>query len=491
MTLDPSLFIKRIYQLSWALIVSGILNIGILSLFLYWVLRERPPTPYCELKPANSEQQLPPLADARDCTEVMTHLSQLSFQQLVNCLSRTQLIENGFAERDLALACLVGFHHFDIQRALLKNALPQQQRVLVWNAKGHESPINLVIYPDLTSEQYETLIHFATTESWPFSAKGLFQLLKNNKKEKAFDTTLRESFFLTSEFWTVELLFNRSKRHINKDEILTVLLDGDWNLLKKFSEQQRQIHDTSEARRQKFLLDYINEGSPSAVMLLLKNERDFAAKKLNDHQIIAILKWMPLHFSEGIEFAKEMLASPRSVNVWRQASLWLYRQAGEGMPNDWTHLAALKRFVPEKASLELISKPIPPIPAPIAPPLPLPPTKMAKATPMKTKPPEKKPPVPIQKPNESSIKPRKELIAGKKPQESLAVKKTQESFAAKKPQESFFAKPSVYIVQQGDTLWKIAKLFNVKVEDIRKLNQLKSDSLKIGTPLQLPVLLKK
>lgn len=47
-------------------------------------------------------------------------------------------------------------------------------------------------------------------------------------------------------------------------------------------------------------------------------------------------------------------------------------------------------------------------------------------------------------------------------------------------------KSLLYIVQDGDTLWKIAKRFKVSVEEIRALNQLKKDSLKPGEPLKLP-----
>ncbi len=200
MTPDPLLFVKKIRHLSLALIVSGVLNIGVLSLLLYWVLRERPPTPYCELKPASSEQQQIPLADQRGCAEVLAQLSQLSFPQLVSGLSHAQLIENGYAERDLALACLMAFHHFDIQRALPKSIQPKQKRLLAWKPKGQEKTIMLVVYPDLMQQQFDILIQFAKTERWPLTAEGLFLLLKDQKKKNTFDDHLIETFVLTPEF---------------------------------------------------------------------------------------------------------------------------------------------------------------------------------------------------------------------------------------------------------------------------------------------------
>jgi len=385
MTNDPSSYSKRVRKLSLALMASGALNIGVLSLLLFWVVKERPPTPYCELKPASKEQQQVPLADHRGCTEVLAQLSGQTFLQLAAALSHPKLIENGFTERDLALACLMAFHHFDIQRALPKNAQPQQPRYLSWKPKDQAAPIILTVFSDLTQAQFDAMIQFIKTERWPFTGEGLFGLLKKQKEERQFDDHLVETFVLTPEFWTVELLFNRSGQKANRKEMLRVLLEGDWALLSRFVDQQRVAHDSSDARRQKFLLDYINAGSPSAAGLLLKAEWDFALKKIDDHQVIAILRLMPNQTAEGTLYAKEMLASPRSTNVWRESSRWLYVQAGETFPNEWTHHAALAKFVPEKAVLELVTKPPPPLP--IAPP-PIPivaviPDKTVKATPIK------------------------------------------------------------------------------------------------------------
>lgn len=467
---DPQLFIKKIRHLSAALIVSGVLNIGVLSFLLYWVLRERPPTPYCELKPASSEQQQIPLADQRGCAEVLAQLSQFSFSQLVNTLSHAQLVENGYAKRDLALACLMAFHHFDLQRALPKNAQPQQMRLLTWKPKEQEAAIMLVVYPDLTQQQFDALVQFAKTERWPLTAEGLFLALKDKKEKNAFDEHLIETFILTPEFWTVELLFNRSEQRVSKQEILTVLLEGNWPLLKQFVDQQRQVHDSSDARRQKFLLDYVKAGSSSAAALLFKAEWEFTVKKLNDQQVIAILQLMPEDLPEALSFAKEMLASPRSTNVWRQASEWLYTKAREEMPKNWNRHAALMRFIPEKGSLELDSEPSAAT-VPIAPQLhPLTHAKAARTVSIKSNPAKKPPPLIAQ------VNPKQASKSAK----TLTEVKKAEKIAPVPP-----APPLVYVVQEGDSLWKIAQRFDVEVDEIRKLNSLKSDILQKGTSLKV------
>jgi LysM repeat protein len=350
MTVDSSLFVKKIRHLSLALIISGALNIGVLSAFLYWILRERPPTPYCELKPASYEQQQISLADSRACKEMLMQLSRLSFPQLVNSLSRTQLVGNGYTERDLALACLITFHHFDIQRALPKNAQPRQQRLLTWKPDVHQPPLTLVFYPHLTQQHFNAIIQFAKTERWPQTAEGLFLLLKKQKKEQ-WEANLVETFMLTPEFWTVELLFNRAGQQIDKQELLALLLEGEWLHLKQFVDQQRQLHDQSDARRQKFLLDYIQAGSPLAAKILLKTDREFADKKL------------PIKGSEQ----KELAATPVIASVMKNESV-----------------------------------------------------------------------------------------------------------------------PRTYVVQEGDSLWKIARRFNVEVEALKRRNELKSDTIKPGSTLKIP-----
>ncbi len=60
-------------------------------------------------------------------------------------------------------------------------------------------------------------------------------------------------------------------------------------------------------------------------------------------------------------------------------------------------------------------------------------------------------------------------------------------------QENGYSLPTVpstgntYVVQNGDTLWKLAKQFNTKVDEIKKLNNLSSDNLSIGQVLQIPM----
>lgn len=491
MTSDPLILIKRIRHLSLALIISGALNIGVLSLLLYWVLRERPPTPYCELKPASYAEQQIPLADQRGCSELLTQLSQLSFNELVNRLSNTRLIEDGYAERDFALACLTTFHHFDIQRGLPKNMQPLQMRLFSWKPKAQMPPVTLAVYPDLQQPHYDALIQFAKTERWPLTSEGLFLLLQKQKEKNELNENLMETFVLTPEFWTAELLFNRSGQHLPKLEILTVLLEGNWTLLKQFVDQQRLLQDSSDARRQKFLLDYLKAGSRTATLLLLKTEYEFSVKKLDDQQVVAILQLMPADLPESESFAKDMLASPRSTNVWKQASQWLYMKAGEPVPGEWDYQQALVRFVPEisdKVARQKLDDPLlskPPMKSPSSMTVkgsPIQAVSSPKTAAMAAPKPFKVPPPKAAAENKISQK----IMADAAESTKEAILKQQASKKSAKPIPTPAPKYQTYIVQEGDSLWKIARRFGIKIEDIRTLNEMKSDTLKAGATIKIP-----
>lgn len=432
--------LERVKRLSQALFVSGALNIGLLAAFFYWMVKDRPPTPYCELKPANSKEQQTPLAIDHSNSEIIRSFKRLPLEQLVAKLSNSTQVENGYTQRDLALASLVAFHYFDLDRALLGNQQPAQKRSIPFGKHRDGTIAEITIYPGLSEEQFQAIINFANTEKWPLTSQGLFLMQKNSQEMK--DPSLADAFFLTPEFLSVEMLFNRADIPIEKGELLTVLIDGDWQMLATFNAHQRLSQDLSPARRQRFLLDYIDHDSKAAASLMLKTDGAFASKKLEDRQVLGILALLTEKSAESQQFAIDLLTSPRSDAVWQMASQRLYAYAGEPVPENVSHQTVLARFAPDKVVIEKQEASL------------------------------------SKNDSEESHKEAAKVVLAVKPSAVKAVKET----IKQPPQKKF----RLYIVQEGDSLWKISKRFKVDIEAIRQNNHLDSDFLKPGTTLRIP-----
>lgn len=425
---DNEYLVKKIGILSRALIVSGAINIGVLGLLSYWMIRESPPTPYFELKPKKQESLISHI-NAVSWSDQLAPYSAQTFSQLAERLGSNQVIGNQYSEKEIALAFLIAFHHFDLQRALKPNDIPKQKHLIKWT-KENGSSVPLIVYPSLTNEDYTSIIQFMKTERWPLTAQGLFYVLRKQKAGNTIDPNLIETFALTPEFWSMELLLSRNDQSLSKLAIAEMLAQGSWPMLKQFADQQREMHDLSDERRHRVLLDYVQKNSPLAAELLLKLDWEYSIKQLNEEQIIAMLNVLDNKTMESERFAKELLASPRSKRIWQKATERLYAYAGEQVPEDWNYQMTLARFVYPSAA-----KPLPLSSGPL----------LVKSEPKKNNLPIVKKPVQIPQP-----------------------------------------KSQVYTVQKGDSLWKISRKFNVSVVKIKEINKLQSDNLKPGSVLRIP-----
>lgn len=267
---------KAIRKLTKWLFISGIFNIALASYFFYFLIRERPPTPYFESKPPKVEESQVPFAIEESNAELIRYFKTLSFDQLVAKLSSKALVDSGYTVRDLALSSLIAFHHFDLSRALLDGIWPNQTRVISYGLKKDGKAAKVLVYPGLSDKQFESIISFAKKEQWPLTPKGLFLNLKQPKNAKH---GIADAFYLTPEFIAVEMLFLRSEADVQKSEILNVLLDGSFSMLSSFTEEQKQSQDLSAARRQHFLLEYIKHHSKNAAYLLLKTDGPAIVRK--------------------------------------------------------------------------------------------------------------------------------------------------------------------------------------------------------------------
>jgi len=368
--LKPS-SLHHVRRLTIALFLSGALNIGLITYVTY--LRAAPPT-YLPRKASMIAATSTTVAPTN--IDKLRAFKKLSMAQLIGQLHQSQLLENGYTTRDLALGALVSLHAFDLSRALPGQILPSQRKVIV---EGSE----IVLTPGLSETQFAQLIRFAQTEKWPLTSEGLFNQLTSN------DPTIIDAFLVTPEYRMLDTLLRRTNTTFDKGELLSMVQEGGWSLL-----MTSQTQDYTSTKRDRILVAYLKKGSTLAADLLIRTNGDPLAKSADDATIQQLLNQMHPQHAANERFARVIAESPRSDKIQQLAISKLQ-----------TPLVPLKK------------------PAPIVNTLP-------------------------------------------KPQ-SLVQKK-------------------IYIVQEGDSLWKIARKVGSDTETLRTYNGLTSDALKPGIVLRIP-----
>lgn len=400
--------LTQVRTLIIALFLSGTLNILLLAFTFFFAFWERPPTPYCELKP-KVDVSLRTISVSPTNADLLSHYKAFTYEQLVKKLAGTRFVEDGFKERDLALAVLTTFHDFDLERALGNHSPPIQKRILSFK-EGQEK---VIAYPSLSDEQFSTLQAFIKIERWPFKSRGLFLLMKTEQYQD--EPTLSDAFAMTSEFMAVESLFK--KVDVSREDLLKIIQEGGWGMLSTFYEKQKSTQDLSDENRQRFLLTYLKMGSKTSARVLLKTDFQFVAKRLSDATILSILRFLESPEPLALQFLSAIAASPRGDEV---------------------------RTLAESRHLEWTGKPWAPLAS-----------------------------------RGGSVKPIQQVIPFKT---KVAVSRGVVSV----PSPKVKGKSETYVVQEGDSLWKIGRRFKVPVEKIRAYNGLTSDLLKRGTPLKIP-----
>lgn len=391
---------KRTKFLTQALIISGTLNIALVSTFFYFVLQDKQTAVSFENAPVKSAAHT-----AVSNEQCLLQFSTMSFSELLSLLESKESMEASYKKRDLALAALVAFHHFNLQKAL--GTAPQQQRTVSFLHEGIER-VDLTIYPGLSDDQFEAILRFAKTEKWPYTAEGLFFEIKQSKPPQ--DPTLLESFYLTQEFNSIATLFSRAGFSFQKEVLIELISQGDWQILKEFTLEQKQVQDLSPARLRDLLVKFLKKRSLIAARVLVEIDREFLVKRLEDPDLLLLLDVIAERSTPVDLLLKELLFSPRSDAVWRKAGEKLYGLAGLPVPEPYDHHLTIRTFFPANV-----------------------------------------------------------------PPPSVASSETEKKKGKR-----------TYIVQHGDSLWKIAKKHKVSVEALRQQNRLESEKLKPGKELEIP-----
>lgn len=330
-------WMRRSRWLTQALILSGALNIGLLATFVTFVLKERQGHLVLESAPQIGAESAKPTN-----VQFLRAYSILPYPELISRLENKEMVEEGLAQRDLALACLIAFHHFNLDKAL--GGLPLQKKgVSFANQEGHET-VHLSVFPGLSDTQFAALSQYARTERWPLTTQGLFYELKRSGVLR--DPSLVATFALSPEYYSVYTLLTRSGLPLSKEQVLDLIAELHWDLLVSLNQEQRLTLDLSPDKRRSFLLSALSCPSKTAAKLLVQYDLDFVAKRCSDSDVLTLLDLHPEREAPLELFAKELLSSPRTEAVCRKAASLLYAWAQEEWKEPYDTLAAIQRFSP-------------------------------------------------------------------------------------------------------------------------------------------------
>jgi LysM repeat protein len=254
-------------------------------------------------------------------------------------------------------------------------------------------------------------------------ARGLFELLQKIPSPR--EESLCQAFVMTSEFGAIQLLFQKTDAPQEISTLIDLASESTWGLINGFAKEQAQLLDLSIEKRRRFLLSCLAQRSKTAAKLLLQTDFAFVAKRLDDSGICDLLSLLTESSEEANNFCIALLTSVRADSVRIAAATKLYGLHGEMVPVPLDVPGAIGRFCPKLSSNQEIAQVISdPAPVVVAPP---------KAAPV---------------------------------QSAKAV--------------------CYHTVAEGETLWKIARQYKIKVEDLVQLNGIENGKLYPGMTLQVP-----
>ncbi|MCI5052399.1 MAG: LysM peptidoglycan-binding domain-containing protein [Simkaniaceae bacterium] len=314
---DPNVWQRRSRTLTAALIISAALNCGLLATLSYLAVKKESHAP---------EMKIDTISLSETNADVVKSYFNYSFRQLVEELTSDQLLEDGYMRRDLALACLVEYHDFDINRAL--SGIVYDKRKMTFIHKDGGERVELSVFPGINPDAFTSIVNFARTERWPLTPEGIFFEMKRRKHN--LDDSLKSAFYLTPQFTMIYTLLSR-KSALSKEETLSMLLEGDYEILRQFVREQRIKPDLSEERRQLLLRSYLNESSQMAPYLLVRLEPKYALRRLDDDEMRRTIGALNYNALGVAPFLRSLIGSLRATPIQQAAHEKLIALTGENL----------------------------------------------------------------------------------------------------------------------------------------------------------------
>jgi hypothetical protein len=342
--------IKKVKFLIVALSISVSFNIALLINFVLVAIKEE--KSFLVQKEALNTMPLEN-SPSMSFSNVMDHYFDRTIKELNGLLSDQTLLEEGYRIRDLALACLVNFHYFNVEKAL--SGVLLQQRTATFEKKDTGERFELVLYPGLNDSHFSGILRFIEQEKWPLTAEGLFYEIK--KSYPLPDESLKEAFYHTPHFSTIELLMKRGHLTPPKEIILKLLISSDFHYLDKFINQLLVNGELSKEYLYPFFKQLIQVGSDTAATLLVELDPQYVLKSMEDYELKKVIKALKVKTDRTLYILRELISSLRSDEIRKEAAIKLYLLYSDIFPKDIQHIDILKKLLPKKETKPSITNP--------------------------------------------------------------------------------------------------------------------------------------
>jgi LysM repeat protein len=329
-------WIKKIRGLTHLLILSIGVNVGLGTTLLYQRLK------WTEERGEDFSRRVKEVVLKDSSGDVLRRYFECSEIELIGELDNKELVQDGLSKRDLALACLVNFHYFDIEKALSGTVL--QRRELSFIHHGGGEKFDLQVFPGLDETQYQMLLAFAKREEWPLTAEGLFGELLHGKEKDS--PGLKKAFMATPEYFAIFTAFKRFGEEISKEKILQLILEGSWQTIETFRKKQTVESGISLELLREFLKGYIALGSKEAASLWIKMEPEYILRHFSDENLLQIIKAIGENTLSTNLFLKKLLSSVRSDRIREASGKKLYEFKEGKAPEVYKHEEAMRLFLP-------------------------------------------------------------------------------------------------------------------------------------------------
>lgn len=275
------------------LIVSVTFNVGFLitSFYLAWEKKEE--ATKLKMRAPLVDSRVDAKAESISSGAILSQFFQMPYELLIKELSNHELVEHGYRRRDFALACLVEFYYFPIDKVILKEDL-QRRRVYFEHNEGER--VELTLFASLKDQHYSAIKQFFVEELWPFSTEGLFIELK--RRGKGAEESLKQAFYATAEFRRMARLFEKSGVLLDKEELKELLLLSEYDIF------------CSANSLKNLLKSMINRHSSGVASLLFWIERDL--RSCSDEEILELVEVANLDLAWVKEGFSKLLEAPRS-----------------------------------------------------------------------------------------------------------------------------------------------------------------------------------